>query len=232
MPDAYSQEPRARGQHGVLSTNRPERPEIVVRPKLNRAADQEVTIATLGELMRTDVWGGFDSPLPQLAAKTPTLLVEHAVLPLQERGLPVINTSLDACHKRDRLSVMVTVVMIASMLSIALRLGANASFSHPMAIAVIGWLITSTLLSLGTVPAVFSFIHDFAAGSLVFVGRHAQRTAWRTVRWSASRAPSHPWSKGASMNLFHVNSRALAITPSSTQCWASLSHRARWAALK
>ncbi|CAD2249712.1 efflux RND transporter permease subunit [Xanthomonas arboricola] len=95
-----------------------------------------------------------------IVTKNSILLVEYAVLARNEHGLPVIDALLDACHKRARPIVMTTVAMIAGMLPIALGLGSDASFRQPMAIAVIGGLITSTLLSLVIVPAVFSYIHD------------------------------------------------------------------------
>ena len=98
-----------------------------------------------------------------IVTKNSILLVEYAVLARQERGLSVIDALLDACHKRARPIVMTTVAMIAGMLPIALGLGADASFRQPMAIAVIGGLLTSTLLSLVIVPAVFSYVHDFEA---------------------------------------------------------------------
>jgi multidrug efflux pump subunit AcrB len=96
-----------------------------------------------------------------IVTKNSILLVEYAVLARQELGLSVVDALLDACHKRARPIVMTTVAMIAGMLPIALGLGADASFRQPMAIAVIGGLTTSTLLSLVIVPAVFSYIHDF-----------------------------------------------------------------------
>jgi predicted RND superfamily exporter protein len=51
--------------------------------------------------------------------------------------------------------------MGAGMMPLALGWGADPSFRSPMAIAVIGGLITSTLLSLLVVPAVFTYIDDF-----------------------------------------------------------------------
>jgi len=56
--------------------------------------------------------------------------------------------------------VMTTVAMVAGMLPIALGWGGNSSFRAPMAIAVIGGLITSTLLTLAIVPAVFTVFDD------------------------------------------------------------------------
>ncbi|HSI60724.1 MAG TPA: efflux RND transporter permease subunit [Ideonella sp.] len=93
-----------------------------------------------------------------IVAKNSILLVEYAVLGRRERGLALHEALLDACHKRARPIVMTTVAMIAGMLPIALGLGADASFRQPMATAVIGGLITSTVLSLLVVPVVFTYV--------------------------------------------------------------------------
>ncbi|THF64898.1 efflux RND transporter permease subunit [Pseudothauera nasutitermitis] len=111
-----------------------------------------------------------------IVTKNSILLVEYAVLARTEHGLSVIDALLDACHKRARPIVMTTVAMIAGMLPIALGFGADASFRQPMAIAVIGGLITSTLLSLVIVPAVFSYVHDFET--------------WLARRFTNPRSPS------------------------------------------
>jgi multidrug efflux pump subunit AcrB len=58
---------------------------------------------------------------------------------------------------------MTTLAMGAGMMPIAIGLGAaDTSFRAPMAIAVIGGLITSTFLSLLVIPAVFTFVDDLA----------------------------------------------------------------------
>ena len=68
---------------------------------------------------------------------------------------------VDACHKRARPIVMTSVAMIAGMLPLALGFGGDASFRQPMAIAVIGGLVTSTALSLLVVPVVFTYVLGF-----------------------------------------------------------------------
>ncbi|WP_349656502.1 efflux RND transporter permease subunit [Xanthomonas sp. 10-10] len=95
-----------------------------------------------------------------IVTKNSILLVEYAVIAIGDGAACVDAALLDACHKRARPIVMTTVAMIAGMLPIALGFGADASFRQPMAIAVIGGLISSTLLCLVVVPAVFSCIHD------------------------------------------------------------------------
>ncbi len=67
---------------------------------------------------------------------------------------------VDACHKRSRPIIMTTIAMGAGMMPLALGLSGDPSFRSPMAIAVIGGLITSTLLSLLVVPAVFTYVDD------------------------------------------------------------------------
>jgi hypothetical protein len=56
---------------------------------------------------------------------------------------------------------MTTLAMVAGMLPSALAWGAGGEFRSPMAIAVIGGLIVSTLLSLFFVPALFTIMDDF-----------------------------------------------------------------------
>jgi multidrug efflux pump subunit AcrB len=92
-----------------------------------------------------------------IVAKNSILLVEYAVVGIRDRGLSMFDALVDACHKRARPIIMTTFAMIAGMLPIALGLGPDASFRQPMAISVIGGLVTSTLLSLLVVPVVFTY---------------------------------------------------------------------------
>jgi HAE1 family hydrophobic/amphiphilic exporter-1 len=95
-----------------------------------------------------------------LAAKNSILLVEYAIE--QERaGMTQREALIDACHERARPIVMTTLAMMAGMLPTALGLGQGSEFRQPMAVAVIGGLITSTLLSLVLVPVVYEVIDDF-----------------------------------------------------------------------
>ena len=71
---------------------------------------------------------------------------------------------IDACSKRARPVVMTTLAMGAGMLPIALGLGeADPSFRSPMAFAVLGGLVTSTILSLIVIPPVFTLLDDSEA---------------------------------------------------------------------
>ena len=98
-----------------------------------------------------------------VATKNSILLVEYAIEARREHGLDRLHAILDACHKRARPIVMTTIAMGAGMLPIAVGWGAaDSSFRSPMAIAVIGGLITSTFLSLLVIPAVFTIVDDVA----------------------------------------------------------------------
>ncbi|MFC7298013.1 efflux RND transporter permease subunit [Herminiimonas aquatilis] len=94
-----------------------------------------------------------------IVTKNSILLVDYAILARQQ-GMNRFDALVDACHKRSRPIIMTTIAMGAGMLPLALGWGADPSFRSPMAITVIGGLITSTLLSLLVVPAVFTYIDD------------------------------------------------------------------------
>ncbi|MBC7453577.1 MAG: efflux RND transporter permease subunit, partial [Massilia sp.] len=94
-----------------------------------------------------------------IVTKNSILLVDYAIL-ARQGGMNRFDALVDACHKRSRPIIMTTIAMGAGMMPLALGWGADPSFRSPMAIAVIGGLITSTLLSLLVVPAVFTYIDD------------------------------------------------------------------------
>ena len=97
-----------------------------------------------------------------IATKNSILLVEYAI-EARKGGLGRLDALMDACRKRARPIVMTTIAMGAGMLPIAASWGqADASFRSPMAIAVIGGLITSTVLSLLVIPVVYTYLDDLA----------------------------------------------------------------------
>ena len=109
-----------------------------------------------------------------IATKNSILLVEYAIE--ARRGKPAtathdavepmsrIDALLDACHKRARPIVMTTIAMGAGMMPIAFSWGASdGSFRAPMGVAVIGGLMTSTVLSLLVIPAVYTLVDDMNA---------------------------------------------------------------------
>jgi len=95
-----------------------------------------------------------------LAAKNSILLVEYAI-ERERAGVPQREAIIEACRERARPIVMTTMAMAAGMLPTALALGKGSEFRQPMAVAVIGGLITSTILSLVMVPVVYEIIDDF-----------------------------------------------------------------------
>lgn len=110
-----------------------------------------------------------------IATKNSILLVEYAIVARRgndgSNGQPVVapmsrfDALLDACHKRARPIIMTTLAMGAGMLPIAVGWSvADSSFRSPMAVAVIGGLITSTVLSLLVVPSVFAYLDDLEHG--------------------------------------------------------------------
>ncbi|MFM2052317.1 MAG: hypothetical protein RL456_354 [Pseudomonadota bacterium] len=106
-----------------------------------------------------------------IATKNSILLVDYVVLARREHGLGRWDAVLDACRKRARPIIMTTIAMGAGMMPIALGLGVDPSFRAPMAIVVIGGLITSTFLSLLVIPVVFSYVDD----GMGLVGRVLRR---------------------------------------------------------
>ena len=95
-----------------------------------------------------------------IATKNSILLVDYVILARNEHGLSRWDAVIDACHKRARPIIMTTIAMGAGMVPIALGIGVDPSFRSPMAIVVIGGLITSTFLSLLVIPVVFTYVDD------------------------------------------------------------------------
>ncbi|WP_339526587.1 efflux RND transporter permease subunit [Pseudomonas sp. EA_35y_Pfl2_R111] len=95
-----------------------------------------------------------------IATKNSILLIDYIILARRDYGLARWDAIIDACSKRARPITMTTIAMGAGMLPVALGLGADPSFRSPMAIVVIGGLITSTLLSLLVIPVVFTYLDD------------------------------------------------------------------------
>ncbi len=118
-----------------------------------------------------------------IVTKNSILLVEYAIVARRE-GMSRFDALVDACHKRARPIVMTTIAMGAGMLPIALGFAGDPSFRAPMAIAVIGGLVTSTLLSLLVVPAVFTYVDD-----LERIGRRLLRRGRRAEAPAVAPAP-------------------------------------------
>ncbi|MFG1400950.1 efflux RND transporter permease subunit [Xanthobacter sediminis] len=96
-----------------------------------------------------------------IVTKNAILLVDFAIESIKQ-GADRFTALMEAGHKRAQPIVMTTIAMAAGMLPSALALGEGGGFRAPMAIAVIGGLITSTVLSLVFVPAVFTVMDDLS----------------------------------------------------------------------
>ena len=95
-----------------------------------------------------------------IVSKNSILLVEYAVMARREHGMARFEALVDACRKRVQPIIMTTIAMGAGMMPVAMGIGAEPSFRAPMAIAVIGGLLTSTFLSLLVIPVVFTYVDD------------------------------------------------------------------------
>ena len=97
-----------------------------------------------------------------IAAKNSILLVEYVIAARRDATVDRAKALIESGRKRVRPIVMTTLAMGAGMLPIALGIGAESERRAPMAIAVIGGLITSTALSLIYVPAFYTVMDDCA----------------------------------------------------------------------
>ncbi len=123
-----------------------------------------------------------------VSTKNSILLVEYAITARREHGLSRFDALMDACHKRARPIIMTTIAMVAGMLPLVIGIGnADNSFRAPMAAAVIGGLITSTILSLLVTPSFFSIVDDIEH----FVGR-AKRKLMRQKESAEVLPPLSP----------------------------------------
>ncbi len=154
-----------------------------------------------------------------IVTKNAIMLVDFAVEEIG-RGTPRTQALVEAGRKRARPIVMTTIAMAAGMFPSALGLGEGGGFRSPMAIAVIGGLIMSTMLSLVFVPAVFTVLDDL--GNLTwrllsrFVGDAEEIAGGRRAAGArARRAPARHDQAAAGVRGFGRG----GIRARSTTCW-------------
>lgn len=94
-----------------------------------------------------------------LVTKNAILLVDYTIT-LRSRGMSRDEALLKAGPVRLRPILMTTAAMVFGMLPTALKIGEGSEQRAPMAIAVIGGLITSTLLTLVVIPVVYTIVDD------------------------------------------------------------------------
>jgi len=117
-----------------------------------------------------------------LVTKNAILLVDFTKV-LRRRGMDRRTALITAGRTRLRPIMMTTSAMIFGMLPLFFALGKGAEFRAPMARAVVGGLITSTLLTLIVVPVVYTILDDFAS--------------WLQRRMAGAKFESHDVAKGA-----------------------------------
>jgi multidrug efflux pump subunit AcrB len=120
-----------------------------------------IMLLLTGKQLTTPVWIGM-LMLMGIVTKNAIMLVEFAVEAIRE-GMTREAAMIDAGMKRARPIVMTTIAMVAGMIPSALAVGAGGEFRSPMALAVIGGLMFSTVLSLVFVPAMFMLMDDIGA---------------------------------------------------------------------
>ena len=96
-----------------------------------------------------------------IVSKNAILLIDFAI-EMRARGMDRLAAVVEAGHKRARPIVMTSIAMSAGMLPSALGVGEGGSFRAPMATAVIGGIIVSTVLSLVVVPSFYLIMDDIS----------------------------------------------------------------------
>ena len=96
-----------------------------------------------------------------IVTKNAILLVDYAI-EVRSQGYDRVRAVVEAGHKRAQPIVMTSIAMSAGMLPSALGVGEGGAFRAPMATAVIGGIIMSTVLSLVIVPAFYLIMDDLS----------------------------------------------------------------------
>jgi multidrug efflux pump subunit AcrB len=125
-----------------------------------------------------------------LVTKNGILLIDHAVVKVREEGWSAHQAILDAGPARMRPILMTSAAMVLGMLPTALNDGPGSEFRAPMAIGIIGGVISSTLLTLLVVPVFYLFMEGMR-----------ERVADFWVRWvlGKPRAPGGAAAKAMSI---------------------------------
>jgi HAE1 family hydrophobic/amphiphilic exporter-1 len=118
-----------------------------------------------------------------IVAKNSILLIDFAKWAREERGLPIREALIEAGATRLRPILMTTIALIAGMVPVAIGAGEGAMFRRPLGAAVIGGVITSTLLTLLVIPTIYEVFDRMRGYVNGFFRRH-----WHP----ASAPPPHP----------------------------------------
>jgi multidrug efflux pump subunit AcrB len=110
-----------------------------------------------------------------LVTKNGILLVDHAVVKVRE-GHTAVSAILDAGPARLRPILMTSAAMVLGMLPTAVGQGPGSEFRGPMAMGVIGGVISSTFLTLFVVPVIYLFIEGLRTRARRLVARRQPKT--------------------------------------------------------
>ncbi len=136
-----------------------------------------------------------------LVTKNAILLIDFAIRAREgtlrvdgsrEQGMERTAALLHAAHVRLRPILMTTLAMIFGMLPLALALSEGAEQRAPMGQAVIGGVITSSLLTLVVVPVIYCYLDDLAQWARTARRRRATRNAPLQPDKRALSTPSAP----------------------------------------
>jgi HAE1 family hydrophobic/amphiphilic exporter-1 len=105
-----------------------------------------------------------------IVAKNAILLIDFAKWS-HEEGKPLREAIIDAGAIRLRPILMTTFALLAGMIPVALGRGEGAQFRQPLGVAVIGGVITSTLLTLLVIPTVYEILYEWRESMLAFSRR-------------------------------------------------------------
>jgi len=105
-----------------------------------------------------------------IVAKNAILLIDFAKFSREKNGLPLREALIEAGAIRLRPILMTTFALIAGMIPVALGRGEGAQFRAPLGVAVIGGVITSTILTLLVIPTFYEIFDNMRGGLLRRVG--------------------------------------------------------------
>ena len=110
-----------------------------------------------------------------IVAKNAILLIDFAKWAHKDRGVDRRSALIEAGRIRLRPIMMTTLALIAGMIPVALGLGEGADFRAPLGRAVIGGVITSTILTLVVIPTIYEILDEWREGLFARFRRPAVR---------------------------------------------------------
>ncbi len=122
-----------------------------------------------------------------IVAKNAILLIDFAKWSREERGLSTREALIEAGRIRLRPILMTTVALIAGMIPVALGVGEGADFRAPLGDAVIGGVVTSTILTLLVIPTFYEILDEWRDRLLARLRVRASPDAHASASGGSSR---------------------------------------------